>query len=350
LATTVPKAKGLDYVYPPITLMVFQVFTFMNYEIASQLFFALKCLGLILLLLIWNRYFVEKNTDSLFYLLCLLGFNCAIGSDLLAGNISIFEQLLIWTGFVALLRKKYALFGVLIVITALFKVVPILFLSLLLIQDFKKRYLYFSILLFIFILLMISTYFLSPALFANFLGNSLKMTDVGVVNPSSLSFIKDAMTTLAQGSGLIFPQWTEILLYMIIVVTILIISIRAFRIILQSALTDKKIVTLFFTCLVYALIVPRFKDYSYILLLVPAYYIIRKIKKLAVFPVLFAILILSSKRFVSLPGLEIVSKAFWAYYSLILTYFIWALYLYYIYIENNLAPNIIRNELVEGHQ
>ena len=100
----VALSTNLNYVYPPITLFVFRLFTGFEYELASHIFLILKLIVLIALLFIWSKYFLKNRADSWFYILCLFGFNAALGIDLMAGNISIFEQFFLWAGFYFLMN------------------------------------------------------------------------------------------------------------------------------------------------------------------------------------------------------------------------------------------------------
>lgn len=326
----VAHAANLNYVYPPITLLIFRIFTGFNYEFASHIYLVLKIIALITLVYIWSRYFLTIKANWLFLLFCLLGFNGAIGLDLMAGNISIFEQLLIWTGFYFLLRRYYALFGVCIIIAATFKIVPIIFLLLFLIQDDRNKYPYFAGFFAIFLLSMLVCYLQWPALFTSFIQNSISLSETGRINPSNLALIKDVFTSFAKGTGVVFPQWLPSIIFMMVVAAIVIASGRVFGYILKMQTDDKRLILILFSCLVYALILPRFKDYSYIMLLVPSYYIILKFDKIKAFPILFVLLILSGSRFMSMPGMDSVYRAFWAYYPLILAYLVWGLYLYFI--------------------
>ena len=187
---------------------------------------------------------------------------------------------------------------------------------------------------------MLISYLAWPNLFSNFIHNSFIMNDTGNINPSNLSLIKDVCSSITRGTGILIPNWVPLLLFIVVAVVVIIASTRAFKKLLKSDDSNVQLIIIFFTCLVYALISPRFKDYSYILLIVPSYYIISRIAQIKTFPILFVILILSGSRFTPLPGINFIFKAFWAYYPLILTYFIWSLYIHSINKQNILELNI----------
>jgi hypothetical protein len=81
---------------------------------------------------------------------------------------------------------------------------------------------------------------------------------------------------------------------------------------------------------VYALIHPRFKDYAYMLLIVPSFYIMKNIRFTKAFPFIFIFAILASPHLM-LPGIDVLSSVLWQYFPLMIAYTIWGLYLYEIY-------------------
>jgi hypothetical protein len=269
----------------------------------------------------------------------LFGFGGAIFLDLAAGNISLIEQCLLWSAFYFFLKRKMLPFGLLILIAAIFKIVPILFLFLLLLVENKRKYLYFASFLGLFIVIMLSSYLTEPALFSSFIQNLFRFSDIGIVNPSNFSLLSSVLLGSGKITGVFFPDWVILIPFLIIVVAILAVSLRAFRALKISELGSKKLVALFLACLVYALVLPRFKDYSYILLLPPAYFIIKKTENVGAFPFVFILTIISSARFEVLPGLNAIFRAFWSYYPLFLAYMVWGLYLYYIFVQARRSPS-----------
>jgi hypothetical protein len=283
----------LDFVYPSITLLVFRPFLLMQYSLAYHLFLALKCLLLIGLLFLWKTFFLRNKFDFLFVLFCFFGFNGAVFLDFMAGNISIFEQFLLWVGFYFFLKRRFIYFGSLIVVAAAFKIVPILFLFLLWHCDDGRKYYYFGGFVFLFALFMGSSYIAAPELFAGFVHNALRFSERGIINPSNYSLIADFFKLLYLKTGVNAPGWIPATLFMGVAVVVLAVSYRAYKALKAVQILDRDLIVLFMACIVYALILPRFKDYSYILLLPPAYFIITRVQNLKTFPILFAILILT---------------------------------------------------------
>ena len=85
----------------------------------------------------------------------------------------------------------------------------------------------------------------------------------------------------------------------------------------------------FVVCLVYALIHPRFKDYGYILLLVPSFYIIKNIHYTKLTPYLFILFIMSNR--MMLPIVSSIYDVVWDFFPLMVAYCVWGIYLYEIF-------------------
>jgi hypothetical protein len=318
---------SLSYVYPPITLYLFHIFAMLNFTIAYHAFLFLKVLLFGGLLYFWKKEFLNdlKYNSLFFYIFCLLAFNSTIYIDFMAGNISIYEQFILWLAFFFFKRGKTVLFSALIIFISLFKLTPILFLLLLIFIEDRKKYLYIIGSFAIYFFAMLSSYIIAPSFFISYLANSqTAMQEVGIINPSTLPAIKDMCRLITFISGATIPNVVNYLLYFIIITLILIGSYKSFSKLFN---TQNRKIIIFFGCIVYALILPRFKDYSYILLLVPSYYIMMKTSYSKINRILFSVICLPLLAG-SLPLMDILSHYFWGYYPLAIAFIIWGLYLY----------------------
>ena len=84
------------------------------------------------------------------------------------------------------------------------------------------------------------------------------------------------------------------------------------------------------------LIHPRFKDYAYILLITPAFYIIVNNRVMKANPFVFFLAILVYPPLI-VPGTEIIFMFFWKYYPLMVAFVIWGMYLYEIFFHRKSA-------------
>jgi hypothetical protein len=322
------KGASFLYTYPPVTLWFYWLFSLTAYKTAFHIFLFVKCVLLIGLIIFWKRAFLRQAGDSLFYLFSLLAFNCAVFADLIAGNINLVEQILLWVAFCFYLKRRLVLFCVFALLAASFKMTPIFFLVLLLISDHKKKYAYFVSAGSIFLAYLLIQYLIMPDMFTGFIRNALSVVgESGVVGPSTAKFVKEIFRLISKMFGPVSP--TLISMVIIGVAAIVVFLSGRACILLKRTLTeheDRQKIILFLVCLVYALIHPRFKDYAYMLLIVPSYYIMKNTRFTKAFPFIFIFAILASPHLM-LPGIDILSSVLWQYFPLMIAYTIWGLYL-----------------------
>jgi len=125
--------------YPPHVLPFFRLFYFDDLQLSKQVFLAAKLAVLAALLTLWLRAFIPAGFRGWFLAFAALGFNAALARDLVVGNISIFEQALIWFGLYALLRRRPLVFVTLITLAGQAKVLPLALLALVLAADVPHR-------------------------------------------------------------------------------------------------------------------------------------------------------------------------------------------------------------------
>jgi len=313
------------YPYPPLTILFFELFLPLGYNNAFFIFFCLNCILLASVFLIWKNKFIGKGSVYLFFIFCLLVFNSTINLGLRAGNFAICEQFLLWCAFALFLENKLFLFSLLIVVAASFKIQPIMFLFILLATDDKNKYFYFVWSFLVFFVILSLSYVLHPTFFHEFLKYVSKIDEKEITNPATLVLIKNLLAMCENNFGLILPKITGFIIYVIVVISLVVLSMRSFKLIKYIGLEKKKML-IFLSCLLYALTIPRFKDYSYMLLIVPTYYIIIKTNCVKAFT-LFFILTIISAQYVTLPGLTVVYYFLWKYYPLLIAYFIFGVYL-----------------------
>lgn len=326
------KDADFLYTYPPFTLFFYALFNQTDYHTAFHVFLLFKCVLLIGLVIFWRWAFLPTTGDSLFFLFCLLAFNSAVFTDLIAGNINLVEQILLWMAFFFYLRHRLVLFCVFALLAASFKMTPIFFVVLLLTSDHPKKFQYFGLAAAVFLVYLFVQYLIYPDMFTGFVRNALTVVgESGAVGPSTEKFVKDLFALISQLFG---PPSTAIISVVVLGLAALVVSLsaKAYFLLRRSQIDhpDREKMVLFLVCLVYALIHPRFKDYAYMLLIAPSYYIMKTTRLKRAFPFLFVFTILAAPHLL-LPGFDILSALVWRYFSLIIAYTIWGLYLYEIY-------------------
>jgi hypothetical protein len=316
-------APGMEFFYPPVILYLFQPLTALQFGTAYLLWFGLKLLALMLLLLIWHRTFEPLNPRYPMVLFFLLAYSSTLYLDLVAGNITIFEQLVLWLGFCSLLRRRYFLFGFCIALVAQFKLQPIIFLGLLFVAEARPRWLELGISLASFLALFSLNFLLQPVLMQSFIARISagggNLGELGHINPSMLAFIRDGIIILSKSIHQL-PPYVDILFYIIAVLGVLTLCLYSFRIHRKkNPETDLKSL-IYIASLVFCVIVPRMKDYGYVLCLIPTLSILRRQKNKLV-PI-WAVFVLapSTSSYIPFPffeNLSVLSSYFYSYLPLL---------------------------------
>lgn len=117
------QTMNLPYTYTPLPLLLFLPLALLSYAQAFAAFFALKWLFFFILIAIWLKYWI-KTDRVLFVIFALAAYNRAIWGDLVAGNVVLIEQALLWGAFTILPTGRYLSYGVAVTAAAVFKLVP----------------------------------------------------------------------------------------------------------------------------------------------------------------------------------------------------------------------------------
>ena len=267
------KTQVLPFVYPPVALPLLRPLLVFDYRTTYYAFFALKIAAVAALILLWQRsFFPDDASRACLYLLCALAYGQTIKMDLRAGNISLFEQVLIWTAALAFLRRRPWVYAALIAAAALFKLMAAGLLLLLVERDRRSRLALLAGAAGLALVYGLSAA-VHPDLFAGFLRNAAALDDRGSVNPALLALIRDGLERLAGG---MVPPHLDMILYGLMA---LLIGLTSLTVVRRCGLADDRECVdresaLFLVIFAYTLISPRFKDYSYILLIPPSVYVV----------------------------------------------------------------------------
>ena len=324
-----PQARtSFLYNYPPVMLYFYQFFAKFDYKTAFHIFLIAKCILLIGLICFWKREFVKSDSIVLFGLFCLLAFNGAVYRDLIAGNINLLEQVFLWLAFYFYLKQRFILFSVFCLLASSFKMTPAFFLVLLLIADDKKKYRYFVASGLAYFAYLSVQYLIVPDMFTSGIRNAFAVvSERGNIVPSTFTLLSDVFKWLSENAGVTVPQAIKIAAPLILAAVVILFTYKAYVRLNALKSENKQMIAVFLVCLVYALIHPRFKDYAYILLIVPAFYIIMNSRFTKATPFIFLLTALVYPPFV-IPGTGIIFTFFWKYYPLMVAYAIWGMYLF----------------------
>lgn len=298
--------KG-SFVYSPLSLPLFQLLTRFDVTTACHIYLALKLLLLVGLLWLWRKQFLADTEFTWWPLFLILAYNATIYIDLSSGNISIIEQALLWAAIYSLGRDRLGPFCALVLLAALFKLAPILFLLLALTTRHPKRWLYVGGAGALFLLLLGGCYWHNPDLMRSFLMTANRLQESGIVNPCSLSFIQDLFTyggkylQDAQWINVAPPGWLPKAVYLLYVIGLLSLAAHAYLALRRAEPEARFRLVVFLFSLTYALLLPRFKDYSYIVL-IPAGYFVWSQRQLACSRLFLIFALLPSVARTVLPG------------------------------------------------
>ncbi|MGD1100637.1 MAG: glycosyltransferase family 87 protein [Terriglobia bacterium] len=264
----------LPFVYPPITLPFFRLFSLAPYDVSSNIWLALKVLGLVALVGLWWRTFL-KNVDGLVFLVVvLMGFNGATLWDLRSGNITILEQLFLWAGFWCYLRGQRSCFALLAVLSSVFRITPIVLLGLLLFPRERRRtglrILVAGVVTFV--LLVFSPLLYHPSLVRSFLANLMNLPfDVGPFDPCAFALINFLGRYFFVAKS---PLWVASLTYLVWGAFVVVVVALTSRPLLFALKRDDRLSALVYAILAYSLVVPRVMAYSYMILIVPVLFLL----------------------------------------------------------------------------
>jgi hypothetical protein len=269
---------GLPYVYPPMTIWVFSPLAWFDAGTARFVDGLLKGFSVILILHIGSKLLDSTQWVIAYFALFFIAYNNSFHSSIETGNIDVYITALILAGIYSLYRGRPGFFSACILAAWAFKIVPVFFLVLLLFSGNRRGRVWFMAGLMLFSAYLGLGYLISPDLFGGYVGNfssqALEPGERGWITPSVYPLINDVLllSGFHEGLSLGFPGVTA-LLYALWTVNILLISFFACRGFRGDCGQRKKIIWLF-SCVVYAIIMPRFKCYSFILLVLPACYLL----------------------------------------------------------------------------
>ena len=190
------QPEYLHFVYPPLVAAVFAPLSVLNVSATKVLWLLLKIGAFLATVRLWQRRIAARQdvVPALFYF--TFAFGSAALVDFTAGNIAIFEQLLLWLGFAALLSRRWWTFVALVIVAAQAKLTPVFFLGLLLVIDERPRWSPFLAGALLFALVVGANAILLPDQTREFLASVSSLGERGWGNPSTLGAMEDLVDQL----------------------------------------------------------------------------------------------------------------------------------------------------------
>jgi hypothetical protein len=321
LSTVAGDTVWLPFAYSPATLPAFRVLAGVDLPLLYPFWLWAKLIVLAALLVVWAHFLFDYRSLFLLLIFAVFAFEAPAFWDLKAGNIGIFEQAAIWIAFVFFLRGKYAPFVVLIALTALFKLWPIVFLGLLFFIDNKRRWFYLAGGLMLFVLPTAISAAAKPSQFASYLGVLASISErAGEHNLSSLALIHDFFDGARAEHLLALPAKMRYGLYLLAVLAVVVYTWKRIGKAGWLIIRANQETFIFLACAMAAIVLPRFKCYSYLLLVPPALFALRNISGKVGVPLFFIFLV--SSPHTALP-LGSYLGYYWLYFPLFCAAIVW---------------------------
>ena len=268
------SSGGFIYNYPPYALGLFAPLTFVTLHQAMLLYLVLKLLVFGCLVWIWSRFLRVDVVDPTWVLFLLLAYSSAIFIDFVSGNVTTFEQLLVWIGVTALLKERYWLYVVAIIAASLLRLALIPLLLACLVAPARRGYVYVAGGAVAFMAIFLVTYLITPHLTVDFFRSVPKnFGEAGRLNPSLMPLVHELGALARSVYGVAVKPAFEVGLYIVLAAVIVVPTIVMAKRIAATSAENRIEVIVCLGFLAYALVLPRFKNYSYMLLIAPTYYI-----------------------------------------------------------------------------
>lgn len=279
-----PGGSNLGYTYPPLSIFYFIPFYFLPASLAASAWMLLKLFAAFTLVRLVLRDFLMKlQVSGRHIVFLLLGFNCTLLWDLIAGNIIVFQSLLLFLGFREFLNDKFLRFVGFIVFAATLKLTPIIFLGLLLLPGiFRWREFFFGVA--IFTLYCAANFLFLPELTENFRQAVTYrfQLESGILAPSLLACANDFLQLFRSIStlGLTIDWLKPVHVYagaMLFVVGITSKKIWSNREYLNNR--EGRVFLILLATVVFTIVLPRAKSYDFLFLIPATIFALEKISQ-----------------------------------------------------------------------
>ncbi len=328
LVAVAGKPMRLPFVYPPVVLLLVAPLTKLDIATAKTVFLLGKLLSLLGVLAIWGSLSKSAKETALIAVLVVMGFSTTVFADLYAGNITCFEQLLFWTGVLALLSRRLWLCAVLLALSATVKLEPIALLLILLVEG---RPAIGPVLAGIgsFVAIEAASWLAFPRLTGHFVRAARHLHEVGRSAPSLEAFLDEALHTGAKAYHWTLHSWVVPDVHVVCCLLVLALFVaNSSRVGLRFLRTSGFWYFLSGAILTYLLILPRLKSYGFsIAIPVAAWLLLRARRGLAALGVL-ALCVSTSA---ALPKAIFPKFPYWhfvlEYYPLLCVFVLWCSWL-----------------------
>jgi hypothetical protein len=266
LSLVAGRRVELPFMYPPVALIPFLALSFLSLSAASLVWLGLK-LGLLAgLITMWRRGFLRGVPGEAVLGVTLFGFNAAVLWDLRTGNVAIVEALFLWAGFSAYVRARTTRSALFIAAASVFKITPIAYLGLLLLgpSRTKRKVLAVASGLVLLAALLAISWPLTVE-WARALQRSIAFErPIGEVNPSALGIIDGVL-----------GDRHRVLALPLFALYACVIALAAYPMVRRLRRVGSREDWVIMAVILWTLLSPRVMIYSYVIMVVPALFVIQ---------------------------------------------------------------------------
>lgn len=270
----VTGAGHLPFVYPPHTLLLFRILFAGGFRAAYVAFLVVKVTLLFGAARAWTLGWIRREDRALFPLFALAAFNGCASVDLAAGNVATYEAFFLALGFIFFVRGRRWAFAACVLAASVFKLAPLGLLVALAFERRRDGARALAVTTGVVFALACIAVAVAPTLHHAFFDAVTGLTgsahERAFQNPSSREFAGDVGVVLASQAGAARRIGSASYLAWVCVVALVSAGalVRRARI---AAVTDEELrrYVLTVACLAYAVTAPRFKDYSFLIVVAP---------------------------------------------------------------------------------
>lgn len=276
---SMPVLDGVSYqcLYPPLATDLYRPFAAASdafgRDAGERLWAGFKVLSLFLMLWFWRRWILRPGPDLPRVLFAAVAYGSPFWNDFRAGNASSFEHLVLWGGLAAFVAGKDLLFAALIAAAAQPKLLPAAFLPLLLVQSKPRRRTFLAGCVLAAALFGLNEVF-HPGLLKGFFHQIADPAqpwryERGPNNCSVAGFLQHVLEVAWRDRGL--ASFWAMRLDAVWVAAVCVFTGLSLRRIATGGGSeeDRRRRAMMLYIAAYALVVPRLKDYSFLLLIPP---------------------------------------------------------------------------------
>ena len=329
------RETGFRFNYPPYALGLFTPFASLPLPRARLLHIALKLAALALLVQIWSRLLRTSVAEPVWELFLVFAYSSAIFIDIVSGSVTTFEQCLVWLGATALLADRYWLYVAAVVLASSFRLTPLVLLVVCLAARDGRGGRYFAGGLAAFAGIFALTYAIAPRLMLEFLQSIPRnYGESGRLNPASFPLVTDVAAMVERSYHLAVPSLIQVAAYLAIAAAVAVPTWIVAARLAKSDASNRLELILYLAAIVQPLVMPRFKNYSYMLLVAPTWFIATRSTHLrSALPLLLVACLPVYSWITSADKITLVAN----YSQWLIAAGAWALYLYEIHAGGLLA-------------